>query len=75
MNFNFATHAPVSTERHVINSSVAAIVLTQGDQRHVVPEPRAIFVRVDGTITIQSRRQHETVNFPFGSWEVEVLTY
>lgn len=77
--FAFATHAPITTERHVVHSSVAALVLTRGNgkgkNRRVVPQPRAIFVRTNGTITVQSARKGETINFPQGTWEAVALDY
>lgn len=73
--FDFATEAPYNVKRFTINSNVAAVVLTKGKKKRVVPQPRALFHRTDDSITIQSARKGETFNFPRGEWSIDHLRY
>lgn len=72
---DFLIATPVTTERYKVKDGTAAAVLTKGKRKRVVPQPKAVFARVNGTVTIQSARKGETVNFPVGEWHIDFLPY
>lgn len=72
------TPAPYTVNRQTFSPSVASIVLTATNgsgETLVVPEPVALFNKVKGMVTIQSRRAVNSVTFYGGDWTGYNLKY